>query len=136
MLSKNKLIKAVTSDQEIAELASHLNIKLNGILDIRSIKSSALARSLPSIGSYIILQRLDDNTGHWVAVHNNEYFDSMGIPAPPKLGIKKYNEIQYQGSRNTYCGIYCILWLYSKQFNKPELMDGFIDLDTDVILLK
>ena len=126
MLSKIKLIKAITSDQELSELATHLNIKLNGILDIRSIKSRA------SVGSYIILQRLDDSTGHWVAVHNDEYFDSMGIPAPPKLGIKKYSEIQYQGSRNTYCGIYCILWLYSKQFNKPELMDGFIDLDTDI----
>lgn len=127
MLLKNKLIKPITSDEELTELAKQLDLRLNGIFDIRDLKSN-----LPQNGSYIVLLRLDDNTGHWVAVHNNEYFDSMGCPAPPKLDIEKYNKIQYQGSRNDYCGIYCILWLYSKQFNMPELMSDFTDLDTDI----
>lgn len=134
MLFKNKLIKPITSDEELTELAKQLDIRLNGIFDIRDLKSKLPQNEKRSFatGSYIVLLRLDDNTGHWVAIHNNEYFDSMGCPAPYKLDINKYNKIQYQGSRNDYCGIYCILWLYSKQFNKPELMTDFTDLDTDI----
>ncbi|DAZ94040.1 TPA: hypothetical protein N0F65_001471 [Lagenidium giganteum] len=105
---ENNFIKPITTDTDLVELARLLNVQLNGIIDIRD------ANNLPHEGSYIILLRTGDSTGHW------------------KLGLTKYNNIQYQGSKNDFCGIYCLLWLYSKQKNDPDVLKGFIDLDTDI----
>ena len=55
----------------------------------------------------------------------------MGEAAPPLLGELKYNKFQYQGFDKEFCGIWCLAWLYSKQKNIPELMQGFTDLNDD-----
>ena len=122
-----ELLKGVTSDHDLIELASKLNIHLDGILMMSEIRKP-LGR-----GSYIILLNKGNDIGHWVAYHDNEYFDSMGIGAPRVLGDLKYNQIQYQGTYATHCGIWCLLFLYARQKNKPELLKGFHNFDIDVI---
>jgi hypothetical protein len=121
------LIKPITTDHDLIKLADTINVHLNEILDINEIKKPL------SKGSYLILLRSDLSIGHWVAQYNNEYFDSMGVGPPVRLGKLKYNETQYQGAYSEFCGIWSMLWLYSKQKNKPELLNGFKDLDIDTI---
>jgi hypothetical protein len=122
---------AITSDAELRSLSDQLNIQLDGILDLRNIQSP-----LPKTGSYLVLLRDAPGTGHWVAVHDGLYFDSMGCEPPEILNIDRYNDKQYQGSYNMFCGVWCLLFLYSKQKNRPELLDGFTDLNVDVYVSK
>lgn len=118
--------KGITSSTELRQLADAIGLKLNGIYDISELKN----KKLPNKGSFIILLRKDSGVGHWCAIHNLDYFDSYGILNPPELkGIKNCNETQLQGSTADFCGQYCILWIYSKQKNRPDLMNNFIDLD-------
>lgn len=127
-MSVLKLIKPITSDHELFEFADHLNIKLDDILTIEEI-TKPLKR-----GSYIILLRAGgQGVGHWVAINDGEYFDSTGVGPPTKLGDLPYNEFQYQSTYGDYCGPFCILWLYSKQKNRPELLKGYHNLDIDII---
>ena len=67
---------------------------------------------LPKSGCYIL--NLDDSSGpgtHWVAVYNNEYFDSYGLNPPKKLShLNVVNTIRHQKLENT-CGIWCCLFL-------------------------
>ncbi|GMF24289.1 unnamed protein product [Phytophthora lilii] len=56
-----------------------------------------------------------------------------GVGPPTTIGDLPYNEFQYQGTYSDFCGIYCLLWIYNKQKNKPDLMKGFINLDIDAI---
>lgn len=121
-------VKPLTSDHELIELAKKVNVHLDDILTIDEIK-----KPLPKKGSYILLLRAQPTVGHWVAYHDGEYFDSTGIGPPTRLGDLPYNEYQIQGTYGEYCGPFCILWLYSRQKNKPELMKDFIDLDIDAI---
>jgi hypothetical protein len=123
------LIKAITSDHDLIELADKLGVHLDDIY-----VSSELKGPIPKKGSFIILLRpMNRDIGHWTAVHNGVYFDSMGEGPPKKYGIKKYNTKQYQGTYDDYCGIYCLLWLYSKQHNQPNLFNKFHDLNITVI---
>lgn len=122
-----EFIKPITSDHDLIALAERINVELDGIHDLPEIK-----KPLPK-GSYLILLRKGDGVGHWVAQHDNEYFDSMGQGPPTTLGDLGYNPKQYQGIEKDYCGIFALLWLYSKQKNKPGLFDQFEDLDLDCI---
>src|SRR6218665_529556 len=115
------LIKPITSDHELIELADKINIELDGIYDLPEIKKP-LGR-----GSHLILLRKGDGVGHWTAQHENEYFDSMGQGPPTVLGDLKYNPKQYQGFASDYCGIFCLCWLYVKQKGKSELLNKFTD---------
>lgn len=128
-MNQNKLIRGlgISSDTDLRSLADKLNIHLDGIQDFRTLKHALL-----KTGSYLILLRDLPGTGHWTAVHNRYYFDSMGCEPPEILNISKYNEVQYQGTYNEYCGLWCLLFLYSRQNNRPDLLDGFTDLDTDI----
>lgn len=126
MLAKNKLIKAITSDSDLWELSKQLDLDINGIYDIRD------SYKLNTSGTYIILMRSTDDVGHWVCVCDNQYFDSMGCPPSSKIKVTQYSDIQYQGSRNDYCGIYCLLFIYSVQKHRPDLLQGFTNLDTDI----
>ena len=123
----SNLIKGVTSDHDLIELAKKLNIHVDDIITIDE------ATRRVKHGTYIILLRADDGVGHWVATHNGEYFDSTGVGAPTKLGDLPYNQFQYQSTYDQFCGIWCILWLYSKQKNKPDLLRGFHNLDIDFV---
>jgi hypothetical protein len=122
------LIKAITSDDDLIKLANKIGVKIDAIYDAPDIKSK-----IPKKGSFIILMRNHDGVGHWVAVHDNFYFDSMGEGPPKRFGIKKYNEVQYQGTYDDYCGIYCLMFLYAKQHNKSDLLKGFNDLNVKVV---
>jgi hypothetical protein len=113
---------------ELQQLANQLNVHIDNILDFRGIRAPL------GNGSYIISQRLDPGVGHWVCMCNNEYFDSMGIGPPRILGAKKYNDKQYQGSYDNYCGLWSMLYLYSKQHNRPDLLRNFYDLNTEISL--
>lgn len=128
-MSQLKLIRslAISSDQDLRALADELNIHLDGIIDFRTVK-----RAIPKTGSYLILLRDSLGTGHWTAVHNGYYFDSMGCEPPEILDIDKCNKVQYQGTYNEYCGVWCVLFLYSRQNNRPDLLNGFTNLDTDI----
>ncbi|GMF09622.1 unnamed protein product [Phytophthora lilii] len=121
------LIKPITSDHDLIELAKLIGVHLDGIYGLSEIQHPL------GIGSYLILLGDEQGVGHWCAQCNNEWFDSMGEGPPTVLGDLKYNTKQYQGVAKSYCGIWCLLWLYSKQKNKPHLMQGFKDLDLDVI---
>ncbi|POM81747.1 LOW QUALITY PROTEIN: Hypothetical protein PHPALM_234 [Phytophthora palmivora] len=80
------------------------NGHIDGILDFGNIKAPL------THGSYIVLLRLDSGVGHWVYVHNNEYFDSMGLGPPRVLGAMKYNDKQCQGTEDDYCGLCSLLY--------------------------
>lgn len=125
---KLKLSEGVNSDKELRDLAKLLDVHIDDIVDIQSVDR------LPSRGTFIILLRRDAGVGHWVCVCDGMYFDSYGIGAPTKLKVKSYNKIQLQSATANYCGIYCILFLYSKQKNRPDLMTGFTDLNVDITL--
>jgi hypothetical protein len=122
-----KLIKGITSDHDLIELADKLNIHLDDVLTISE------ATKQVKNGTYIILLRADDGVGHWVCCHNGEYFDSTGVGPPTKLGDMSYNQFQYQSTYDQFCGIWCILWLYSKQKHSPDLLKGFHNLDVDFV---
>ena len=122
-----ELVKGITSDNELIELAKKLNIHIDDILTIDEVK-----KPLPK-GSYIILLRRGNGVGHWVCCHNGEWFDSTGIGPPAVFGKMRYNQIQYQSTYSEHCGIYCILWLYSKQKNRPTLLSGFTNFDIDFV---
>lgn len=121
------LVQGVTSDHQLIKLATIIDVHLDDIIDFRDIKAP-LKR-----GSYISLLRSDNDVGHWVAVHNDEYFDSTGVGPPTVLGVLKYNEVQYQSTYAEYCGIWALLWLYSKQHNKSELFHDMTNLDIDIL---
>lgn len=124
-----ELIKPVTSDIELEELADLLNIKLDGIYGVNELDGP-----LSKKGSYmVLLQRKPDEVGHWVCLSDSHYFDSSGSPPPSILGDMKYNSKQYQGVSNGYCGIWCLLWLYCKQKNRMKLLDRFEDLNLTVL---
>ncbi|GMF22306.1 unnamed protein product [Phytophthora lilii] len=77
-----------------------MDVRLDNIFE-----SSEIASPLPKNGSFLILLRQPNmDVGHWTAVHNGEYFDSMGEAAPTKYGIGRYNSKQYQGTYGNYCG--------------------------------
>jgi hypothetical protein len=130
-MNQNKLIRSlsISSDQDLRALADDLNIHLDGIVDFRTIK-----RALPKTGSYLILLRDSPETGHWTAVHNGYYFDSMVCEPPEILDINTYNKIQYQGTYNEFCGVsgaYCGFTL-NRTIVRIFLMVLQIDLDTDI----
>ncbi|EGZ29635.1 hypothetical protein PHYSODRAFT_472142 [Phytophthora sojae] len=95
------LIKPITSDHDLIELAKQLNVHLDDIFE-----SSEITKPLPKKGTYLILLRPPNlDVGHWVCVCDNNYFDSMGEAAPTKFGIGRYNPKQYQGTYGDYCAI-------------------------------
>lgn len=132
------LIKSITSSSDLTTLAKSLNLQLNDVIDFATLHKQ---NSIDINGTYIILLRDNVNAGvgHWICVYNHCYFDSMGTPPPPLIkklfNVKTYSKKQYQGSKYEYCGIWCLLWLYSKQKNQSNLMNKFTDLDTDITLI-
>jgi hypothetical protein len=119
-----KLIQGVTSDSDLITLADSLGIRVDDIVTIDNIR-----RPLDKRRTYIILLRVEQGVGHWVTVDKGYYFDPMGVPSDPSLGVTENNHKQYQGTYNTYCGIYCLLFLYCRQKNKMDLLDQFVDLN-------
>ncbi|OQR88677.1 hypothetical protein THRCLA_22818, partial [Thraustotheca clavata] len=120
----NKSIKGVTSDKDLISLSNTLGINIDEILTINEIIGP-----LDKSKTYLILLRSDQDVGHWTCANDGFYFHPQGVGPPTKLGIIKYNDKQYQGTYEYYCGIWCLLWLYSVQHNRPDLMYGFHDLN-------
>jgi len=123
------LIKSITSDHDLIELAERINVHLDNIL-----VSSEISKPIPKKGTFVILLRPEGrDVGHWTCVHDGYYYDSMGEGPPRKYGIRKYSTKQYQGAYDDFCGIYCVLWLYCRQKNRTELLDRFHDLNLTII---
>lgn len=78
------LLKPVTSDSDLIKLADLVGVRIDAIYDNLEINTP-----LPKSGSYLILLRKTADIGHWVALHNGFYFDSMGEAPPPQYGIQK-----------------------------------------------
>ena len=119
----NNLIKGITTSEDLIKLAKHIGVKLDGIVDIKDLREPINQK-----GSFIILLNDGQSVGHWVAVYNGKYFDSMGIPPPMILGLKYFSKRQYQSTYTDYCGIWCLLWLYCKQNNKMDILNQFVNL--------
>jgi len=123
------LIKAITSDHDLIELAERINVHLDGIF-----VSSEITKPIPKKGTFVILLRPEGrDVGHWTCVHDGFYFDSMGEGPPTKYRIRKYSDKQYQGAYNNFCGVFVLLWLYCQQKNRMELLDRFRDLNLTIL---
>ncbi|GMF30076.1 unnamed protein product [Phytophthora lilii] len=124
-----ELVKPITSDHDLIILVKRIGVHLDDIFE-----SSEITHPLPKKGSYLILLRQPNmDVGHWTGVHNGEYFDLMGEAAPTKYGIGRYNPKQIQGTYGDYCGPFCILWLYAKQHNQPNLFTNMTDLNLTIL---
>lgn len=139
------LIKGITSNLDLENLAKEVNIKINCFFK----------NELPIIpyeGNYIInLASSNDESGgsHWVSckltkehgINKALYFDSFGLPEPilvNKFILKwvknKHNNIirninQIQNINSNYCGEYSILFLKeinSKTINLKQQLYNFI----------
>jgi hypothetical protein len=123
------LIKPITSDHDLIELAKQIGVHLDDIYE-----SNEITKPISKKGTYLVLLRPPNlDVGHWTAIHDGEYFDSMGEAAPTKYGIGRYNPKQYQGTYGDYCGPFCLLWLYSKQHKKPQVFSKMIDLNLTIL---
>ena len=112
-------LKGETSPADLYSLAKKLNVEVDRIYDIQEIPSP-----LPSRGSFIILLDNGSGDGHWVAVFNSEYYDSMAEPPPTVLGkMKSWNRKQVQSSYGQCCGEWCLLYLYDCQHNTDLMKD-------------
>lgn len=123
-----ELVKGITSDHDLIELAKLIGVKIDGIFELPEVRQAH-----PEKGGYLVLLRTGPGVGHWTAVSDGEWFDSMGVGPPTVLGNLPYFDKQIQGSSDEYCGVYCLLWLYAKQHGQMHLFDRFTDLDTDVM---
>ncbi|EEY55387.1 uncharacterized protein PITG_09332 [Phytophthora infestans T30-4] len=103
-----ELVKPITSDHDLIELAKRIGVHLDGIFE-----SNEIAKPLPKKGSYLVLLRPPNlDVGHWTA-----------------YGVGRYNPKQYQGTYNDYCGGFCMFWLYSKQHKRPNVFKNMKDLN-------
>lgn len=121
-----KLIKGVSTDEELLSLANQLGLQIDDVLISNQIEEP-LSRSK----TYLILLKGNQDIGHWVCCDKGNWFDSMGIGPPSGFGIEQYNRKQYQGTYDNYCGIWCLLWLFARQKKRPQLLSGFFDLNDD-----
>ena len=123
------LVKAITSDHDLLKLAKRIGVHIDDVLD-----SSEIKKAIPKKGSYLILLRPEDiDVGHWVCVVDGHWFDSMGEGPPKAMGKLKYNEKQVQSAYGSYCGIWCLLWMYAKQHHDEKLFHRFHDLNVKVL---
>ena len=124
MDDKLKLIQGISSDADLLTLADHLGIHIDDVLLLGEVNEPVDIKK-----TYLILLNDSSKIGHWVCSSNGYYWDSMGVGPPSKLGLKNYNKIQYQGTYNNYCGIFCLLFLYCRQHKKMHLMKQFQDMN-------
>ncbi|EEY68550.1 uncharacterized protein PITG_05034 [Phytophthora infestans T30-4] len=78
-----ELVKPITSDHDLIELAKRIGVHLDAIFE-----SNEITKPLPKKGSYLVPLRSPNlDVGHWQA------------------GIGRYNPKQYQGTYGDYCAI-------------------------------
>lgn len=101
------LRKSETSDKEL--------IKLGNLMGIRNLRISWASDYDKNYKGPQILNLGNRSNGgtHWVAVFNDHYFDSLGLPPPSisDLHNKQYTDIDIQPSMQGHCGQYCLLWI-------------------------
>ena len=125
---KRLINNGISSDHDLIELAERIGVQLDGIL-----LSSEIDKP-PMRGSYLILLRPENmDVGHWTCIHNGRYFDSQGCGPPERYGEIPYNEIQYQGTYAEYCGLWCLLWLYTQQHDRTDLLKRFDNLSAIIV---
>lgn len=114
------------TDHDLEDLEKQLNIQLDGVITIEQTRAN-----IKRNGRYTILLHDGDQTGHWVAYDRGYYWYSFGELCPSSLikYVKKYNRKQLQAVEQEWCGQWCLLWLYSRQYNRPDPLDQMSDLD-------
>jgi hypothetical protein len=119
-------MEGLTSDHDLEDLSVKLNIQVDGVITIEEAKAS-----IKRNGRYVILLHDGNQTGHWVTYDRGSYFDSFGEPPPRSLlkYVKSYNCKQLQAVEQAFCGQWCLLWLYSRQYNRPDLLNQMSDLN-------
>lgn len=100
---------------------------LEKILDrfnINDCKISWLEDYDPSYSGPQILNMGNRNIGgtHWVATYQDKYFDSFGLPPPPRLAHLQWTPLQIQDIDEGHCGQWAALWCY---FAKKNELDEF-----------
>jgi hypothetical protein len=92
-----------------------------GFHGVYSKDELAAIKSPSAVSSCVInIQDFNDGSGtHWVAVYNNNYFDSFGLPPSDvikKYMNKKFKKIYYSSNQlqpvgTSACGYYCIMFI-------------------------
>lgn len=118
-------MSGISNENQLFDLAKRLNIHLDKISLISDLKEIN-----PKKSYILLLKDKKSPIGHWVAFHNGEYFDSFGQPPPMKIAqfVKKYNNKQFQSVDAAFCGWWCLLFLYSEQKKRPNLLKQMTDV--------
>jgi len=115
----------MTSNIELKSMAKKLNItNFKGVYmreELRNLKKTLKENIILNFNTS---EENSNKTGHWVAYYidkkSKSYFDSYGSPIHPELKTYLGDRIlthdfqiqSFDGPDNTYCGLYCILFLY------------------------
>lgn len=132
------MLNGVTTDDDLWSFASKAGIHLNYI----GFKDT-IPNKLKNGGYIINLASSTDKSGgtHWVALwvdlkeKKSFYFDSFGFESPieienasTKNNLEEfYNTNQIQKLNSDFCGSFCLLFLYSMQYNHGPLAERFND---------
>ena len=94
-------------------------------------------------GMYVINTDEQDQPGsHWVAVYNDEYFDSFGFP-PLDQRIKDfmnptfvYNKVHLQQILTNACGFYCAYYLLERARGQSmeDIVHILMNSDSDFVV--
>jgi len=95
----------MTSEDELQKLADSINLKVQ-IIWRKDYNKNSLLSTIINMGSPEI------GGSHWVAVYRNKYFDSFGLPPPPKMEHLEWTPLQIQNVNYGHCGQYALFWLY------------------------
>ena len=91
---------------------------------------------------YVINTDEQDKPGeHWVAVYDNEYFDSFGFPPMDKRLIQflpkyTYNATPLQRVLSNACGFYCVYYILQRARGNSakDIIDVLKHSDSDFIV--
>lgn len=108
-----------TTRSELEYLAKkiELDVKINWKKDILDDPTKL---QIINVGSPLI------GGTHWVAVYDNKYFDSFGLP-PTIIGNLEWIPFQIQKINQGHCGIYALLYLYYAYHNEIDKFYNLFD---------
>ena len=111
----------ITSYQDLLDLAHKIGIK-----DLKVKWLSEYDPTNPSPQILNLGSSSKDKAGtHWVCAYGDHYFDSFGMPPPPKLDHLQWTPLQYQDIDQGRCGQWCLFFIYHKKIDE---LDKFYSL--------
>jgi len=129
---------SILNNIDLNILCENLNIKFVNIISKDMLNNHFKEKF--NNGIFIVnLNNSNQKGSHWVAIYNNCYFDSYGFVAPIEIEnyfskIKKYlyNDEQLQDLNDTYCGWFCLYFLYwminNNQYDEKKRYKEFFKL--------